>query len=266
MMHGPAVRRLQELLIEAGHEPGPVDGIFGSETERAVKRFQFGRGLKQDGIVGPITWAALNKSGHYDRASNADFVSIAGDHPHPRLYNRPRSWDEITGVCLHQTGCKMPTDPLKWARLNAHYGITSEGVIVEANAPTDFIWHAQQISRRTIGIEIAGNFEGVQGDPSTLWKGGGPAASLSLDMIAAADRLFEYLHELFQRNGREWRHVYAHRQSARARRSDPGSEIWSKIGRVWIDRLGIDPNCEYRTGRGRPIPVEWDAKHGKGEF
>jgi hypothetical protein len=181
------------------------------------------------------------------------------------LYNRRRSWDEITGVCIHQTGCRMPIASSKWRNLNAHYGITSAGQVVEANAPTDFIWHAQQISRRTIGIEIAGNFEGVQGDPSTLWKGGGPAAELSLEMIAAADRLFEYLADLFQRNGREWRHVYAHRQSSGSRRADPGSEIWQKIGLVWCDRLGID-DSEYTTGKGRPIPVAWDEEHGKGEF
>ena len=38
-----------------------ADGIFGSETEKAVKRFQSKNGLLVDGIVGQETWKALLK-------------------------------------------------------------------------------------------------------------------------------------------------------------------------------------------------------------
>lgn len=56
---GTAVRDLQKALDRAGFDPGPIDGIFGARTERAVRAFQKTRKLTVDGIVGPRTWAAL---------------------------------------------------------------------------------------------------------------------------------------------------------------------------------------------------------------
>ncbi|MBV9007199.1 MAG: peptidoglycan-binding protein, partial [Solirubrobacterales bacterium] len=62
--HGsPLVREVQGRLAAAGYGPGPVDGRFGSLTSRAVIAFQASQGLQVDGIVGPHTWAALNRSG-----------------------------------------------------------------------------------------------------------------------------------------------------------------------------------------------------------
>lgn len=50
---GPMVADVQQRLgITA-------DGIFGPQTERAVRAFQLRNGLAVDGIVGPITWSAL---------------------------------------------------------------------------------------------------------------------------------------------------------------------------------------------------------------
>jgi Putative peptidoglycan binding domain len=53
---GPRVAQVQRWLGIA------ADGIFGSGTRRAVKRFQRGHGLAADGIVGPVTWRALRGS------------------------------------------------------------------------------------------------------------------------------------------------------------------------------------------------------------
>lgn len=59
--NGKAVREMQEILIALGYKLPKfgADGDFGSETEKAVKAFQNAKGLEVDGIVGPLTWAAL---------------------------------------------------------------------------------------------------------------------------------------------------------------------------------------------------------------
>lgn len=56
---GADVLRLQSRLRGLGHDPGPLDGIFGPQTTRAVVDAQVARGLVADGEVGPITRAAL---------------------------------------------------------------------------------------------------------------------------------------------------------------------------------------------------------------
>ena len=56
---GRAVRRLQRALRRTPNLSIMVDGTFSPQLEAAVKAFQEGAGLTADGIVGPLTWAAL---------------------------------------------------------------------------------------------------------------------------------------------------------------------------------------------------------------
>ncbi|APH17725.1 M14 family metallopeptidase [Clostridium botulinum] len=58
---GSDVRKIQAVLQKIGYDVGPIDGIFGSNTEEAVKRFQLNNGLVVDGIIGPKTYELLNK-------------------------------------------------------------------------------------------------------------------------------------------------------------------------------------------------------------
>ena len=53
------VRAWQTFLNLNGYECGTNDGIFGSKTEKAVKAWQRNHQLKDDGIIGPKTWASL---------------------------------------------------------------------------------------------------------------------------------------------------------------------------------------------------------------
>ncbi|AGL16915.1 peptidoglycan-binding protein [Actinoplanes sp. N902-109] len=52
------VPTVQDLLRARGHTV-TVDGIFGPQTDAAVRAFQREKGLGVDGIVGPLTWRAL---------------------------------------------------------------------------------------------------------------------------------------------------------------------------------------------------------------
>ncbi|HHW02085.1 MAG TPA: peptidoglycan-binding protein [Thermoanaerobacterales bacterium] len=60
-MRGDDVRELQSKLQSLGYNVGPIDGIFGPLTEKAVKQFQKDNGLKVDGIVGPQTYDMLER-------------------------------------------------------------------------------------------------------------------------------------------------------------------------------------------------------------
>ncbi|MEV6110861.1 DUF6777 domain-containing protein [Streptomyces sp. NPDC051940] len=60
---GDLVRAAQCLLIDAGHDPGPVDGDYGEATGNAVTALQSERGLETPGSVGPATWTVLLSAG-----------------------------------------------------------------------------------------------------------------------------------------------------------------------------------------------------------
>ena len=61
---GAYVKEAQTILYNLGYNIGPygIDGDFGNATERAVKEFQRDHSLNQDGVVGPLTWDALQKA------------------------------------------------------------------------------------------------------------------------------------------------------------------------------------------------------------
>ena len=52
----------QDDLNTLGYTTGGLDGIFGSATENAVRRYQRAVGLTADGIVGCNTWRSLQEA------------------------------------------------------------------------------------------------------------------------------------------------------------------------------------------------------------
>jgi len=72
LLQGDDVVELQQRLLALGFSPDRVDGVFGANTEKAVRRFQCGVGLAVDGVVGPETLRAF-----------ADLArSVSGGSPH----------------------------------------------------------------------------------------------------------------------------------------------------------------------------------------
>lgn len=49
----------QDSLNTLGYFTGGLDGIFGAQTDNAVRRFQENSGLVVDGVVGKNTWNIL---------------------------------------------------------------------------------------------------------------------------------------------------------------------------------------------------------------
>ncbi len=59
---GEEVRKIQQRLKNWGYYSGSVDGIYGTQTQSAVKYFQRKNGLTADGIAGKNTLAAMGIS------------------------------------------------------------------------------------------------------------------------------------------------------------------------------------------------------------
>ena len=61
LMAGDDVATLQQRLLDMGFDCGRVDGLFGVETELALREFQRNIGVTADGTCGPATFNALGR-------------------------------------------------------------------------------------------------------------------------------------------------------------------------------------------------------------
>ena len=88
---GELVKSVQEYLKDESGADLKIDGIFGSETEKAVKDFQKSHGLTVDGVIGPKTWAAMGGAPEKD-----DFPDEPGEEPEEETVRVPvsmlRAW------------------------------------------------------------------------------------------------------------------------------------------------------------------------------
>lgn len=81
---GPVVTEIQTILHGYGYTVA-VDGVFGPQTERAVRSWQRSNGLEVDGVVGPVTLASLRGA---TRVGNARQVTPLVPPPRPEHYDQ----------------------------------------------------------------------------------------------------------------------------------------------------------------------------------
>lgn len=53
------VKKVQRVLNQCGYSCGTADGVMGTKTKKALKKFQKDNGLKSDGVIGQATLTAL---------------------------------------------------------------------------------------------------------------------------------------------------------------------------------------------------------------
>lgn len=72
------VAKVQKKLTELGYEPGPVDGLMGTKTRAAIRRYQVVVGLPVDGRITRSVLARLTGSADTAGPANADGEAEAG--------------------------------------------------------------------------------------------------------------------------------------------------------------------------------------------
>jgi N-acetylmuramoyl-L-alanine amidase len=76
---GTDVLYLQQRLIILGFDPGPLDAIYGTDTEAAVNLFQQSRGLEVTGIVNEPVWTELLSPTQPPPAGFEEYIVQRGD-------------------------------------------------------------------------------------------------------------------------------------------------------------------------------------------
>lgn len=89
---GDVVRRLQRGLRRTPDLELNVDGIFGWQTESAVKAFQKGESLAPDGVVGPLTWQVLPDGGPMPLLAEGSTGDVVADLQTILTNGAPDQW------------------------------------------------------------------------------------------------------------------------------------------------------------------------------
>lgn len=146
---GDEVKRLQRLL---GFAEKDIDGIFGSNTEKAVRAFQAKNSLVPDGIVGEKTWAALE-------GGNGDALNIIDGHINTHIsfsLNRP-----IKYIAIHYTGGASSKRGSAYAERNT---------FLSRKASADFVVDDETIVQ--INPDLKNYYCWSVGDPKNAYTGG----------------------------------------------------------------------------------------------
>jgi N-acetylmuramoyl-L-alanine amidase len=125
-MRGDDVCALQERLLELGYDAYRADGVFGLQTDTALRNFQHDYGLLVDGVCGPATVRALRQLQPKVRGGRPALL---------REQERVRQ----AGPALR--GKRIVIDPC--------HGGSDQGIVVDGTAEADLMWDlAQRLAGR----------------------------------------------------------------------------------------------------------------------
>ncbi|MGO1053826.1 N-acetylmuramoyl-L-alanine amidase [Crossiella sp. CA198] len=134
-MSGDDVLTLQQRLLELGFNAGRADGLFGHQTEHALRNFQRDYGLAVDGMCGPGTLRALRQLAPKVRGGRPVFLREQ-EHLH-------RSGPRLSGK-------RIVIDP--------GHGGGDRGIVVDGVAEADLMW---DLARRLEGRMVATGMEAL---------------------------------------------------------------------------------------------------------
>lgn len=267
---GPHVQELQQQLLLLGVQlpRWGADGSMGDETLSAahelLRRLQPTEADTDETMLTEREIAAIQDlhGRHGDRSEQPASYIDCRDHELPKAHlAKVRPWSQITAIVLHQTACALGERPQRWYSVPIHIGITKQGRMLHLNDLTYNLPHANSFNSRSVGIEIDGSYEGIEGDRKTWWAGGQAAPdTLSPAAVQAARDAIVWIYDEVRHHGGKITHILAHRQSSKDRVSDPGSAIWQQVG-VWAQHsLELSDGGEGYQAGGLPIPSAWDAR------
>ncbi|WP_127784534.1 N-acetylmuramoyl-L-alanine amidase [Rhodococcus sp. X156] len=114
-MSGDDVVGLQTRLLELGYNSGRPDGIFGAQTDQALRSFQRECGITSDGICGPATLRALGylarmaSGGSPQRIREEEAVRLSGPQLRgKRIVIDPGHGGDDLGVLASHYGVQGP--------------------------------------------------------------------------------------------------------------------------------------------------------------
>ncbi|CAM3601991.1 N-acetylmuramoyl-L-alanine amidase [Kibdelosporangium persicum] len=132
---GDDVLELQERLLQLGYNAGRPNGVFGPQTERALREFQRDYGLTVDGMCGAETVGAFARLS--PRASGGRPVLL-------------REQEKVRNAGPRLRGKRIVIDP--------GHGGTDTGVTVDGIREADLMW---DLARRLEGRMVATGMEAM---------------------------------------------------------------------------------------------------------
>ena len=195
----------------------------------------------------------------------------AFDPPHHKILRGKTRRDDrvalrdpfsVDGIVVHQTGAPygVTAAAVKAAKgdralakhrralgVAAHMTAFDTGVAVLAHPLPWYVYHANSLNARSLGLEIEGLFP----------QNWGAKDFFSDKLEAAARDALTYLVLQGRMLGMPIQYVWAHRQSSLTRDDDPGEEIWRKLVLGFaVPELGLLTLPESVHG-GRALPPAW---------